>query len=425
MSSGHARLGPSNHRWPHCPGSVREEAAYPDSAGDAAIDGTGSHLLLELILQQDSGIGRASEWIDRTIGEGHHDRSQGWWVKQDRADRVQMCLDYIIRRQNELGAVVIEAETKSDPGKYFGRDDWYGTGDVTIRSDTVLEIIDYKDGRGYVSEKNNSQFEAYGGGRLAELMMTPNGMDFFSSRIQTVRLTVVQPKTSKPIRYVEMTPVELWEKVTELAAAAALTDDPLAPLIDGDHCQWCKHGRAGNCTAKTQKAMEGITSMTSTEGAGNTSIIDAIQSGQIAPGTMTDVQLADIKDVAPLITAMLKQVDDELKSRLVAGTYTAGRYAMVPGRNSNKWIDEPDIVEKKLKGMRFKKDTIFPASLISPAQALKQDGLTERQKANLEKMIDSVPGADTVKKSNTVAKESAEMMFMGTATAVPSAPSFM
>ena len=48
--STHARLAPSNHRWPHCAGSVREEERYPDIAGEAAIDGTGSHLLLEYSL---------------------------------------------------------------------------------------------------------------------------------------------------------------------------------------------------------------------------------------------------------------------------------------------------------------------------------------------------------------------------------------
>ena len=45
--SGHARLSPSSSRWVHCPGSIREEAGYEDVSGEAAIDGTGSHLLLE------------------------------------------------------------------------------------------------------------------------------------------------------------------------------------------------------------------------------------------------------------------------------------------------------------------------------------------------------------------------------------------
>ena len=40
--SDHATLSPSKrHRWAACPGSVREERAYPeDRSGPAAIDGT-------------------------------------------------------------------------------------------------------------------------------------------------------------------------------------------------------------------------------------------------------------------------------------------------------------------------------------------------------------------------------------------------
>ena len=49
MSTAHAKLSPSKrHRWAACPGSIREEAAYPDErSGAAAIDGTHSHTLLE------------------------------------------------------------------------------------------------------------------------------------------------------------------------------------------------------------------------------------------------------------------------------------------------------------------------------------------------------------------------------------------
>ena len=44
----HAQLSPSKaHRWTVCPGSIREEAKYPDVSGAAAIDGTHSHTLLE------------------------------------------------------------------------------------------------------------------------------------------------------------------------------------------------------------------------------------------------------------------------------------------------------------------------------------------------------------------------------------------
>ena len=74
---GHARLGPSNHRWPHCPGSIREEANYPDVSGEAAIDGTGSHLLLEMCL--DNNV-LAIQYDQQIIGANSPEHTGGWLV---------------------------------------------------------------------------------------------------------------------------------------------------------------------------------------------------------------------------------------------------------------------------------------------------------------------------------------------------------
>ena len=60
--SDHATLSPSKrHRWAACPGSVREERAYPeDRSGPAAIDGTHTHTLLDKCIKAGlAEIGRA------------------------------------------------------------------------------------------------------------------------------------------------------------------------------------------------------------------------------------------------------------------------------------------------------------------------------------------------------------------------------
>ena len=63
--STHANLSPSKrHRWALCPGSIREEAKFPDErTSEAAIDGTHSHTLLEHCLSEgvepESMVGQA------------------------------------------------------------------------------------------------------------------------------------------------------------------------------------------------------------------------------------------------------------------------------------------------------------------------------------------------------------------------------
>jgi len=122
----HARLAPSNHRWPNCPGSVREEAVYPDVASEAAIDGTGSHLLLEQCIIKNVS---PESLISTLIGKGHEDKPEGWVVDSNRAARVRVCIDYIESRDKYLDGVIVESESSSNPGEFFGRDDWWGTAD--------------------------------------------------------------------------------------------------------------------------------------------------------------------------------------------------------------------------------------------------------------------------------------------------------
>ena len=382
MGGKHARLSPSNHRWPHCPGSVREEERYPDVPGDAAIDGTGSHELLNLCLTEGK---RADEYIGQTIGEGHEDKPGGWTVDTERAKRVQMCLDYVERRVNEL-------EGRSG----------------------VLEVIDYKDGRGWVDVKGNFQFISYVSGAVdlfekqhmtkavnvySEIAVNPgkrfNRDDWFGTSdivitagtgpYTKIIMTVVQPKTNPVVRSWEIYAHQLQMEAGELATAAALTDDPDAPLAPGDHCTWCKHGRAGNCEAKNSIAVKGIEKMN----------ISGLFENNLSVENMTNEQLAEIKDAEPLITKMLEQVSGEIFKRLKDGQEFEN-YGLGKGNSSKKWIDDEETVFKKLKGMRLKKEEIYVAKMISPAAALKHEGLTDRQKANLEKMFEVVPGKEKV-----------------------------
>lgn len=393
----HARLGLSNKRWPHCPGSIREEAHYPNDTNPAAIDGTGTHLGLELCLKESK---EPESLLDMRIGVGHKDHPNGWEVKQDRIDRIKVATSYINRRVHEENFTGMFTERKVNPGHQFRRNDWWGTSDVILFSDSVVEVIDYKDGQMWVNEKDNSQLigNAFGAYHLCR-EHNPDA-DY-----KKVRMTIIQPKTSQPIRYVEMTIDELKEEAKKLAEAAAKTDDPDAPLITGDWCTWCKHGRAGNCSAKIAIATEGIKAMST-----DIPVLDQIIENQIIPAEMTEDQLKQIMDAAPLITKMLESVEAEVFERIESGKEIDG-YGIGNGRSSNKWNCDDDMVEKKLKGFRVKKADIYPTKLISPAQALKLDCLTDKQKQKIQdNMIESVPGKAKVTRVKRE-KPTAEQMF--------------
>lgn len=417
----HAKLGPSNKRWPHCPGSIREEAQYQDVAGAAAIDGTGSHLLLELCL--DDSV-KAESYLGKLIGVNHHDKPNGWMIDQERCDRVQECLNYVYRRNDELlkeypdCSIQIVAETKSDPGKCFGREDWWGTVDITIiafNPETMviyfIEVVDYKDGRGYVSEKNNSQLVSYLFGKLHEYtsgkyhMANDNGL----------RMTIVQPKTNPSVRYQDTTVFDISKRANGLATAAAATDDPNAPLFGGSHCQWCKANpkRGGHCTVQTQKSvtiMNNLITMPDQDG-----IIGVMMSAVNNVGSLSVKQLTEIADAEDGFKAAFDKVRTEIQERISIGENVPG-YALVPGKMSKVWNEPDDEIVKKLKARRMKKDEIFPSKLITPAQVLKHPKLTDIQKKKImEDLISEVAGKSVLKKVTYTQEKDASEMFANVA----------
>jgi hypothetical protein len=159
--SGHAQLSPSKRsRWALCPGSIREEAKYPEEeSGEAAVDGTHSHTLLETCIK--SGMDAALY-----VGQSLFDHEGQFKVDADRAARVQIAIDYI-RNQSMNGMFTVISETRVDPAHLLGRDDLSGTVDVQIIAGEMLELIDYKDGMGIVSAEGNMQLEQYAYGVLA------------------------------------------------------------------------------------------------------------------------------------------------------------------------------------------------------------------------------------------------------------------
>lgn len=420
-SEAHARLGPSNARWPKCPGSIREEERYPDVSGEAAIDGTGSHLLLEMCLENSVP---AATYDTQVIGVNHPDNLGGWMVDGERVRRVQMCLDYITRRVGELkqeypnSVVSVSSESRADPGGAFGRDDWWGTCDITIIARNkftgdvfFIEVADYKDGKVWVDVRDNTQLISYLFGQMRPYV--GSGPDqvrpFNPEAVGKCRITIVQPKTNPVVRYDDVSVSEVISTAEDMAHAARLTDDPDAVLIDGSHCRWCKASpkRGGHCAAKTDRSVRSI----DMEGS-ELSLLNKVVAD---PKSFSESQLAELADAEEGVVTAFEKVKDEIASRIEQGISVPG-WAMKPGRSSRKWTEDEDTVAKKLKSRRLKKDEIYPSKLISVAQLMSLDSLTDDQKARIEKdMVANLAGklklTKVVAQTDTNVIQSATQMF--------------
>jgi Protein of unknown function (DUF2800) len=374
----HAKLSPSSRlRWGICPGSVAAESKYPwVESGPAAKDGTHTHSLLEHCIKNE--ITNALVMVDNQMSD--HDGS--FIVQRDRAERVNVALDYIADILEECPESVIISETRVNPEKIIGRPDMNGTADIQIISDGLIEIIDYKDGMGYVSANDNKQLEIYAIGALAALSSVYSVTD--------VKMTIIQPKNKamgkQHITSSVKTVQQMLELVPKIQAEYDAVHSENPALVPGEsQCKYCK--AKGSCNALNNNVMEG---MGIEQG---TSALDiASQAANLNASEMSDEKLLNIIESAPLLRNLLDAAETEAFNRIKGGKTIKG-LKIVMGRGSRKWsFPESEMAEKLVK-MGIPKKSIYETSLVSPAKAEKltwekTDGtkvsLSERQIKRLE-----------------------------------------
>jgi hypothetical protein len=382
--SDHAKLSPSKRsRWALCPGSIREEAKYPDTgSGPAAADGTHSHTLLEHCIK--NGL---SDPMDQ-VGETFTDHEGTFKVDADRAARVKTAIEYI-REESVGGMFKVISEQRVDPEFLLGRKDLSGTVDCQIIGGDILELIDYKDGMGIVAAEGNMQLEQYAYGVLAGYKLPVNGDYPF----KTVRMTIIQPKLAlrgmPAITSHDVSVRSLLDNMGTIITQAAATDKPDAPLVPGEsQCKFCR--AKGSCNALASNVMKEVGIMFQPV---VTQTLDvAQQSADKDPSTMDDAQIAQIMEAAPLMRQLLEGVEKEALRRLEAGQVIPG-LKLVNGRGSRAWaLPEDDMAEKLVK-MGIPKSAVYETKLVTPAKAEKltwekKDGtkvaLTERQLKRME-----------------------------------------
>lgn len=371
--SDHARLSPSSaHRWWACPGSVREEAKYPNVSGLSAIDGTHTHTLLERCLRTPHALPQKPADPMDMVGITLNDHEGDFVVDVDRAQRVKLATNYIEAQMASLTNPFLIAEHKVDPAHLMGRDDMSGTLDVQIRAGRFVEIIDYKDGMTPVKAQGNKQLKQYALGVLASFSI-PLGANASMYPIDVIQMTIIQPKLMlkgmNAITSHTMTVSELLSELYDWIAKASATDDPDAPLVPGDdQCRFC--AAKGGCAALANKAMGDIGLMFKNTPAVTSPTELFSQASDRDPATMTNDQLAEILEALPMIRQLGEAAQEEALRRAKAGSPIPG-FKVVNGPGSRQWALKDEEIASKLTKMGVPKKDVYVTKLVSPAQAEK------------------------------------------------------
>ncbi len=295
------------------------------------------------------------------VGQSFTDHEGEFTVDRERASRVKLAIDYIKEREEAIDGTVL-AETRVDPMYLVGRADMSGTVDVQIIGNGVLEIIDYKDGMVPVAAEGNEQMEQYVIGTLAGYKLPINAKYPFD----TVRMTIIHPKLMlkglKPVSYHEMSVSDVMRIIPQIVREGDMTDNRNAPFNPGEkQCKYCAH--KGACTALVEKGL-------SDAGIAFANLDVAKDAANKDPHSLSDEQLREIVESAPLLRGMLDAAEEEALKRMKDGKDVPG-LKLVRGRGSNSWAVTEDDLAEKLKKMGVPKEIIWPAKIISPAQIKK------------------------------------------------------
>lgn len=247
----HALLGASKaDQWINCPPSARLQESIPDKRSEFADEGTAAHELSELILRRRLTPCNAAERkrLGKAVEEFKKNNSYyGPEMEDAVAAYVEVVEEHFMAAKARSSDAVILLEERLDFTEWVP--DGYGTGDVVLISDGVLEVIDLKFGKGVpVSAIGNPQLRLYGLGAWS------NWNYLYS--INEVSMTIVQPRLdSVSTDTLPLGELIEWAEVV-VKPAAALADAGEGGFLPGSHCRWCKV--KGNCRARADENMKAL-----------------------------------------------------------------------------------------------------------------------------------------------------------------------
>jgi hypothetical protein len=241
---GHALLGASKaSQWINCPPSARAQESIPDKRSAFADEGTAAHEYSEIMLTcylsyADKDVALLEEFKK----ESEHFNEEMRLACNSYVDTVIETYHAALERSPDA---VLLLEEQLDFSEWVP--EGFGTGDVVIISDGVMDIIDLKYGKGVpVSAEGNAQMRLYALGAWTSFN--------YLYDIQTINMTIVQPRLDN-ISTATMEIGELLDWADEVVKpAAAMAYEGHGKFKAGEHCRWCKI--KGNCRARADENMQ-------------------------------------------------------------------------------------------------------------------------------------------------------------------------
>lgn len=295
----------SSERWLNCPPSARLCEAYEDKGSDYAAEGTDAHTLCEYRLKQALGIS-AEDPIENLP-----------WYNEEMEECAAGYAAYVVElletAKQTCSDPVVMIEQRVDFSRWV--QDGFGTADCILIADGVLNIVDYKHGKGVeVSAEGNTQLSLYSLGAL----------EIFDGiyDIDRVCVHIFQPRKSNVVSSM-MDKSDLYEWAdTELTQKAQLAYEGQGNFSCGEWCRFCK------AKAECRERAEANLALARYE----------FQS----PALLDDEEIADILGKVDALTAWASDVKEYALQQAVSGKEWTG-WKLVEGRSNRKYTSEAAV----------------------------------------------------------------------------------
>mgnify|MGYP000847446377 FL=1 len=302
----HALLSASSsHRWIHCPPSARLSENYEDKGSDYAAEGTDAHALCEHKLRQALGMETQDPTENLTwFSEEMDDCATGY---------AAYVLELVEAARQACSDPVILIEQRVDFSRWV--ESGFGTADCIIIADGILQVCDYKHGRGIlVDADENPQMMCYA---LGALEMFDSLYD-----IRTVRMTIYQPRRDNISTY-ELPKEALYQWAdTVLKPTADLAFAGDGNFLCGEWCGFCK--AKYDCRARAE-----------------TNLNLARYDFKVPP-LLTDEEVEEILARIDGLVSWASDIKEYALQQAINGKEWAG-WKLIEGRSNRRYTDETAV----------------------------------------------------------------------------------
>ena len=309
--SAHALLGASSsHKWLHCTPSARLEEQFEYTTSIFAEEGTAAHALGEYKIRTFLG-----ENVERPIGD--YDSEE---LEEYTDVYLTLAIELIAKAREACADPLILVEQRLDYACYVP--EGFGTGDLIIVADGILDIIDLKYGRGVaVSAKDNPQMKLYALGALTLFDVLYD--------IEMVRMTICQPRLENISSY-EIKASELLEWAeTELKPKASMAYKGEGDFLTGEHCRFCRAKQT--CRARTEH------------------FLNLAQYDFALSALLEDDEIAQILPLAEKLASWANDIYAYATEKALNENKEWSGYKLVEGRSNRKYKSEQEVISKLLE----------------------------------------------------------------------------